>query len=219
MVIAQPYRILTSRVIKKNSDYIKGIVLDAGGGPILRYKDLFKYNKYITVDIDPSSKADLVCSIEKIDLPNNSIDSIVCTGTLGDIYNPEIPIKEFNRLLKRNGLVMLVDNFAGFMHDQPVDYFRFTNFYLEKVFINNGFEIIKTERIGGFFSLILQLKIEYLIRKLNLYNHLILGRIVSRLFYYLFLIANFLDSHDKSRANRCCAIAWLIIAKKIKEMT
>ncbi|MCX6796612.1 MAG: class I SAM-dependent methyltransferase [Candidatus Falkowbacteria bacterium] len=148
MVIAQPYRILTKEAIKRNASYIKGDVLDAGCGPVLRYKDLFKFDKYITTDIDPNSGADIICSVEKIKVLDNSVDSVICTGVLGDIYDPQIPIKEFNRILKSGGYCLLVDNFVGFMHDQPIDYFRFTNFYLEKTFRDNGFEIIKSKKLN-----------------------------------------------------------------------
>lgn len=193
-----------------------GTVLDAGSGSVDRYSDFFVYDKYLRLDVDPKSGADIIASIEDIPLPSGSIDSVVCTGVLGDIFQPAVPIMEFNRLLKENGYCLLTDNFSSLMHNQPYDYFRFTDFYLKKLFSENGFEIMVSERIGGFHSAMLQLSIEYLVRRFNLYHHKLLGRLASRLFYFLFLISRFLDRHDKSPANDCFAIAWLIVAKKIK---
>jgi len=215
MVITQPYRILIKEAIRKKSEFIKGIVLDAGSGSVKRYSDFFNYDKYLTLDVDAESRADIIASVEAIPLSDSSIDSIVCTGVIGDIFQPELPIREFNRILKEGGYCLLTDNFGSLMHNQPHDYFRFTNFYLERLFRENGFEIIVSERVGGFHSLMLQLSIEYLLRLFRLNERKYIGRIASKLFYFLFKLAKFLDDRDKSQANKCAAIAWLIVAKKI----
>lgn len=218
MYIFQPYRFLIRKIIKKYGHYIKGRVVDAGSGNWPRYKQFFNFTEYLTLDIDKAVKPDILGSIEKIPLPNLSIDSIVCTGVLGDVYKPSRAIKEFNRVLKNGGCCLLVDNFFGFIHDRPLDYFRFTNYYLEKIFSENGFELICCKRIGGFFSMMAQAKIEYLISRFNLYQYKILGRIASRIFSFCSYFMIFLDKIDKSQTNKNFTIGWLIIAKKIKDV-
>jgi len=218
MYIFQPTRFLIRESIKKHGHYIKGRVLDAGSGSFTRYKQFFNFDKYLTLDFNPKFNPDIVGSVEKIPLPNSAVDSIVCTAVLGDIFNPQRPIKEFNRILKIDGSCLLTENFFSSIHDRPLDYFRFTDYYLKKVFMENGFEIIEVEKIGGFFSLIAQAKIRYFILKFNLYQHKILGRIFSKIFSLGSHFMIFLDKIDKSQANRDFALGWLIIAKKIKDV-
>lgn len=218
MYIFQPYRFLTRKIIKEHAKYIKGKVLDAGSGSFSRYKQFFSFDEYLTLDCDKNVKADICGSVEEIPMDNSSVDSIVCTGVLGDIFEPQKVIKEFNRVLKPDGHCLLTDNFFGFIHNRPLDYFRFTDYYLKKVFTDNGFEIVHCKRIGGFFAMIAQARIKYLILKLNLYEHKILGWLFSKFFALYSHMMIFFDKIDKSQANKDCAIAWLIIAKKTKDV-
>lgn len=103
MYIFQPYRFLTRKTIKEHAHYIKGKVLDAGSGSFSRYQHFFDFNQYLRLDLDQKTKPDIVGSVEKIPLPNLSLDSIVCTGVLGDIFEPAKAVKEFNRILKQDG--------------------------------------------------------------------------------------------------------------------
>ncbi len=214
MIIFQPYRYLTKRAIKENGHYIKGKTLDAGAGSFSRYKQFFNCDQYLTIDIDENLKPDIVGSVEKIPLPDESVDSVVCTGVLGDIFEPKKPIEEFYRILKDGGHCLLTDNFFGAIHNEPFDYFRFTDFYFEKIFKENGFKVVKIERIGGFYALAAQGAIEYLIRALNLYQHEFWGRVFNLVFMAFGRLMIFFDAIDKSEANKKFAIAWLIICQK-----
>lgn len=214
MVIFQPYRYLTKRAIKKNGHYIKGKTIDAGAGSFYRYRQFFNCDQYITIDIDESLKPDIVCSVEKIPLPDESVDSVVCTGVLGDIFEPKKPIKEFHRILKNGKYCLLTDNFFGVIHNEPFDYFRFTNFYFERILKESGFKIIKISRIGGFYAMAAQMIIEYLIRAFNLYSHEFWGRVFNRIFTAFGRLMIFFDTIDKSEANKKFTIAWLIVCQK-----
>lgn len=211
--IYQPDRALLIEQIRKHAHHIKGIVLDVGSGGLKRYASLFKYSKYITLDIDKKCKPDIVASVEKIPLKNESVDSIVCTQVLGDVKNFEAAVKEFYRVLKKNGVVLLTESLLNELHDEPNDFWRFTDSSFRYIFEKNKFKIIKIDQRGGFFSSQAQLRIRYLIDSLDLYSKkwsFILRPLI--MFYGRFMV--FLDELDKSKANRKHAIGWCILAKK-----
>lgn len=213
MVIPQPDRILLRRQIKKFSHYIKGIVLDVGAGGFKRYDDLLKFDKYITLDINPENKPDILTSAENIPLKDNSVDSIICTQVLGDIENFSQVISEFYRVLRPGGTILLTESLLAELHDEPHDFWRFTSFSMKNIFEKAGFELIEINQRGGFFSSQAQLQIRYLIDRFNLYSRWWV-RFLNPCLWLCCSLAILLDKLDKSLANRKHVLGWLIVAKK-----
>ncbi len=214
LVIPQPDRILVRQQVRKYSRYIKGVVLDVGPGRPARYADLFTFDKYITLDIDKDKSPDIVADVQNIPLKDESVDSIVVTGVLGDVENPPRAMEEFYRVLKRGGAILITENLLSHIHDEPNDFWRFTNFAFEKLFKKAGFEVIAIDQRGGFFSALAQLRIRYLIDRFNLYSRWWMHFLVP--FISLYCKLNFfLDKLDKSKANRNYTLGWCAVAKKI----
>lgn len=217
MVIPQPERILLREQIKKYGHYLCGVVLDVGAGNFKRYQDLLKFDKYIALDNNSENQPDILASAEQIPLGDESVDSVICTQVLGDLENFEQALREFYRLLKPGGVVLLTESLMAELHDEPRDFWRFTDFALDFLFKKAGFEVMKIEQRGGFFSVIAQLRMRYLIDRFNLYS-----KWWARLFNPFFRIycawAIFLDKLDKSRANRKHSLGWCVVARKQKEV-
>jgi len=214
MVIFQPERILLRAQIKKYSSYVKGIVLDAGSGSSNRYNDLFNdVSKYITLDIDPANNPEIVASVEDIPLGDKSVDTVISTQVLEHLKNTELAIKEFYRVLKPGGYALVTIPQCGELHEEPNDYFRFTNFGIKYLFENAGFEFVSIDQRGGFFSMIAQMKIRYLVDRFDLYHRrwAILFLPLFKL-YGKFMIS--LDRLDKSPANRKHTLGWCLLAQK-----
>ncbi len=217
MIIFKPSKILLWEKIKKNSEYLFGVILDAGSGGVDRYSKAFpKMKKIITLDINEKNNPDIVASIDKIPLENEFVDSIICTQVIGDVVDFKKAIKEFKRVLKPEGIIMLSESFMNEIHGEPYDYWRFTKYGLERLFKEQNFEIVKLEQLGGFFSVIAQFKIRYLIDRFDLYESRILNLLFAPFLkiYGKFMLS--LDKLDKSKTNNKYAIGWLIIAKKKK---
>ncbi len=213
MYIFQPDRCLLEKQIKKYASYIKGVVLDVGGGKIKRYASLFNYDKYIVLDINSENHPNIIASAERIPIEEKSIDSIVCTQVLGDVKEPVVVLKEFYRILKDNGYVLFTESLLNELHDEPNDFWRFTKFGLKEIFEKSEFEIIAIDQRGGFFTSIAQLKIRYLIDRYNLYNKewsFFLRPLIR--WYGKFMI--FLDKIDKNNANNKHALGWCVLAQK-----
>lgn len=200
--------------MKKHSHYIKGVVLDVGAGSFDRYSDLFSCEKYLRVDIDPKNKPDIVASAENIPLGDRSVDSVVSTQVLEHVKEPEAAIYEFYRILKPGGYVLATVPQWGELHEQPNDYYRFTNFGIRYLFEKVGFRVIELEQRGGFFSVMAQTRTRYLMDRFNLPEK-------NLWFFLLWLpvkicgrLAIFLDRIDTSTANRKHALGWCVLAKK-----
>lgn len=213
-MIFQPDRYLLKKQVKKYAYYIKGIVLDAGSGEGDRYKNFFKFEKYLTLDINPDSGADIIGSIENIPLGDSSIDSVVSTQVLEHVKNPQKAVSEFYRVLKSGGYCLVTAPQLNELHEEPNDYFRFTKYGLEEMFKNSGFKIVLIDQRGGFWSANMQMQIRYVIDLFRL-NKISALRWVFQPFILLNGFSAILfDFFDRSHANRKHAIGWLIIAQK-----
>lgn len=210
----QPDRYLLKQQIKKNAKYIKGVVLDAGSGEGGRYKSFFRFDKYLTLDINPLSESDILGSVESIPLENKSIDSIVSTQVLEHVKDPQKAINEFYRILKSGGYCLITVPQSNELHEEPNDYFRFTKYGLEIIFNKAGFKIILLEQRGGFWSANAQMQIRYAIDLFRLNRFRVLRWIFQPLIWTGGMLAILVDSVDKSRASHKHAIGWLIIAQK-----
>jgi ubiquinone/menaquinone biosynthesis C-methylase UbiE len=168
----------------------------------------------VTLDINRDFKPDIIGKAEEMPLPDNSFDGIICTQTLGDILYPDKAIKEFYRVLKTRGIVLLTEGFLNELHGEPRDFWRFTPYSLNSLFKENNFEVLKIEKIGGFFTVRAQMTMRHIINSLNLYQHQILGKIFSKLFQIYGKLAIFLDQLDKTKSNEKFALGYLILAKK-----
>jgi len=214
-IIFKPERYLLNKQIKNFSSYMKGDILDVGSGKSDRYSRLFKPNKYVRLDIDPSCKPDIVADAQNIPLPDGSFDSIISTQGLEHIPNPSKAILEFYRVLKKNGYCLITVPFFNELHEEPHDYWRFTKYSLEMMFKETGFKIISIEQRGGFFSVLAQLFTRYLINRFSLFSSGF-GMVANPFLKVFGLTMIWLDKVDKSRSNRKFSIGWIAVVQKIK---
>lgn len=214
MSIFQPDRYLLKKQVKKYAHYISGIVLDAGSGDGERYKNFLKFDKYIKLDINPNSGADIIGSVDSISIENDSVDSIISTQVLEHVKNPQKAVEEFYRVLKPGGYCLATIPQLNELHEEPHDYFRFTRYGLEEIFKKAGFKILLINRRGGFWSANAQMQIRYAIDLFRL-NKIRALRLIFWPFIWLSgMLSVLFDSFDKSRASQKHAIGWLIIAQK-----
>ena len=213
-MLFQPERYLLKKQIKTNARYIKGVVLDAGSGDGERYKKFFKFDKYVTLDINSAHRTDIIGSVEDIPAESGSFDSVISTQVLEHVKNPQKAVYEFYRVLKSEGYCLITAPQINELHDEPHDYFRFTKYGLEEIFNNAGFKIILIEKRGGFWSANAQMRIRYAIDLFRLNKIRLLRLIFQPLIWLCGMSAVLLDNFDKSQANQKHAIGWLIIAQK-----
>jgi SAM-dependent methyltransferase len=134
------------------------VVLDAGAGEA-RHRKYFSSGRYVALDSghgDPDwdySRLDILGDLQRIPLQNDSIDYILCMVVLEHTRNPREVLMEFARVLKPEGILVMVVPFMWEEHQAPHDYFRFTQYGVRSLFEASPLQLTLTEPIGGFFRL------------------------------------------------------------------
>ncbi len=213
MYIFQPDRELLRQQIKQLGHHITGRTLDVGAGKQKRYVHFFKTTDYVTLDSNADNFPDVVASAEKIPFPDNSFDSIVCTAVLGDIFNFNQALKEFNRILKPGGKILIADHLTAVLHDEPFDYWRFTPYSFKKIFEKNKFKEIEFLKRGGYHTLLMQLKLRHFILKYNLYQKK-WSRIINKPLKLIFKFNQFLDKIESAQIDSKYTIGWTAVFEK-----
>ena len=118
-------RLLYNRTKKKFVlNQIKGLknqnVLDAGVGNGYILREISDHNKKIGIDFNPRALnycqknlcgKFISANLEKkLPFKNNSFDIIICTETIEHVQKPDFLVKEFYRILKKDGKLVVTTN-------------------------------------------------------------------------------------------------------------
>ncbi len=135
-------------------------IVDIGAGEC-QYKPFFTKAKYVSTDwcgtTDHhrySSGIDVISPAENLPFENQSFDFVLCTQVLEHIRKPELVIQEISRIIKPGGLLFLTVPQSWEEHEQPHDYYRFTQFALKALADDHQFEVIEIKPQGGRFLVI-----------------------------------------------------------------
>lgn len=143
-------------------------LLDAGAGEMkyARYCKRFRYiaqdfgkyvpdkdNKGLTPDKWDTTKVAITCDIIDMPLENGSIDVVLCTEVLEHLKNPILALKEFSRVMKSGGKLLLTAPFCSLTHMAP---YYFSNGFSEYWYSENlkdyGFIMDEIIPYGNYFS-------------------------------------------------------------------
>ena len=80
-----------------------------------------------------------------------SIDTALSLQVLEHVPEPLDMLKEIRRVLKPGGHLILTAPHIWNVHEQPHDYFRYTQYGLEHLFKKAGLEIIEVRPMAGYF--------------------------------------------------------------------
>jgi len=147
-------------------------ILDAGAGEC-RYKEHCKHLKYTSQDFGQydgvgdgtalqsgswdNTKLDIVSDITSIPVPDSSFDAILCTEVLEHLPYPDRAIKEFSRILKKGGKLILTSPFNSITHMAPYHFCTgFSKYWYDQVSADNGLEIESYVQNGNYFDTVLQ---------------------------------------------------------------
>lgn len=93
-----------------------------------------KKSQYIGVDMRKGTGVDKVVNGEKLPFKNNSFDLVLCLETLEHAERPWIIAKEIERVITKNGTIIVSSHQNMYIHKHPSDYFRFTPYGLSSLF-------------------------------------------------------------------------------------
>lgn len=132
------------------------LVLDAGAGEGA-YARHFDHARYESADLGVGdgawdySKLTYRCDLTAIPVEDGRFDHIVCTQTLEHVPDPLRVLRELARSLKTGGSLWLTAPFGSPMHQEPHDYWRFTEHGLRRLLLDAGFAVDEIRPCGGYF--------------------------------------------------------------------
>lgn len=89
-------------------------------------RPLFPNLKYVGADMRKGPGVDVILNLHKIDLPSESVGTVLVLETLEHVEFPHRAIEEAHRILQPNGMLVISSAMNYPIHDYPYDYWRFT---------------------------------------------------------------------------------------------
>ena len=136
------------------ASHARGVVLDAGAGRLTYHPRLKAFSEsVVSVDRDrvhPGLSA--VADLEKLPFPKNSFDSVFCSQVLEHVPNPLSVLLEFSRTLRPGGKLILSVPHLAYLHNEPHDYYRYTEYGLRHLLGHAGLSIEELRWSGGLLS-------------------------------------------------------------------
>lgn len=136
-------------------EYARGTLVDVGCGRA-PYFGMYQHLISRSIGVDwPNSphagdQVDVVSDLNvAIDLPDQIADTVLCTDVLEHIFEPQKLWEEMARITRPGGMLILGVPFFYWIHEQPFDYHRYTQFALRRYAENAGFDIVAIRVVGG----------------------------------------------------------------------
>jgi SAM-dependent methyltransferase len=160
-------------VVKQLSALNNGVkLLDAGAGE-QQYKRYCDHLDYTSQDFCEykgigdgtglqkndwdTSQVDIISDIINIPVEDGAFDAILCTEVFEHLKYPVDTLKEFYRLLKPGGILILTAPFCSLTHYAPYHFYSgFNRYFYEHVGMECGFSNIEITPNGNYFEYIAQ---------------------------------------------------------------
>ena len=99
------------------------------------------------------TKLDIVCDIVSVPEPDSSFDAILCTEVLEHVVDPVAVLREFSRLLKPQGYLILTAPFCSLTHFAPYHFSTGFNHYWYSSHLQTlRFSVLEIQANGNFSS-------------------------------------------------------------------
>lgn len=168
--ITQPHYLIRNRLLEAITSLagqLKGRMMDFGCGQ-KPYYSLFNVDQYIGVDFEnpghshANEAIDVFYDGKTIPFEREYFDSIFSSEVFEHIFNLPDILKELNRVLKVDGLMLITCPFSFCEHEVPNDFARYTSFAIKHLLQQNGFEIVQQVKTGNSIEAISQLQLTYI---------------------------------------------------------
>lgn len=155
------HNFLIYRITREHAQTLpyRGRVVDLGCGSA-PYRDIILdiAEEYIGVDwentMHDQSKVDVFADLSKrLPFEDAYADTVVSFEVLEHLPEPDFFLCECNRILKPTGLLFMTVPFMWHVHEEPHDYFRYTQYGLQYLLEKNGFSEIVIDEKAGFWQM------------------------------------------------------------------
>jgi len=144
------------------------LVIDVGAGEQPYRPYLAGFKRYVAFDSidapDRGAHPDVIGDALMLPFADGCADGILCTEVIEHVIDPARMLAEFQRVLAPGGSVLLTSPFTWQLHDEPRDYWRFTEFGLRVLFERAGFRVLALRPTNGFLGALLQSRVYALVQ-------------------------------------------------------
>lgn len=156
--------------IAVSSSVAKGLLLDAGCGnkPYARFFK-GKVDGHIGIDMGSflvDENLDAFGMLQALPFRDSSFSTLLCTEALQHVPLPHEVIREFYRVLKKGGCLILSTTQMWHITNAPYDSYRFTEYGLNFLAEYAGFKMRHHKSLGSFWMR-MGLKFCYFVHKFN----------------------------------------------------
>lgn len=209
--------------IEKEAKYINGDVLDVGCGD-KPYKSAFVNAKsYTGVDrpsvidfsrlniADRKRALDVVGCAESLPFHRGSFDAIISTQLVEHLAHPDLFFKESSRVLRSGGLLIVTFPLFGPLHEEPYDFFRYTEYGVKVLCFDHGLRVEKIEKMGGGWLTVGYLTRDFLHTDACATRNRLWSRCLRAAGSFLYTALSRLDKYDRHPEG---VLNYMIIARK-----
>ena len=149
--------------------YARGRLLDLGCGQVPLY-GMYRAHVHSVTCIDwtagtPLDHVDQLCDLgQPLPLADASFDTIVLSDVLEHVPDPVLLWREMARVLAPGGAIVMNVPFFYWLHAHPHDYYRYTQFALERFVAISGLSLVMLEPLGGLADVLADLLAKLLAR-------------------------------------------------------
>lgn len=150
-----------------------GTWLDLGCGA-RPYESLFAVEHYVGLDVPVSGhppegkRHDLLFDGGRIPVRSAAVDGVLCTQVLEHTAQPAALLAEIRRVLKPGGALVMTAPFVWEEHEQPYDFFRYTEFGLRHLLETQGLTVKTMLKTSGTLETLAQVASIYAVENLRL---------------------------------------------------
>jgi SAM-dependent methyltransferase len=193
---------LIERSIAGLSKRLHGELIDVGCGRQPYRSYLSHATRIVACDFDGArGKVDFTCPAHAIPVAAESFDAVLCTEVLEHVPDPLAVWREFHRILRPGGKVLLTTPVYWPPHELPYDFYRYPEHGLRYLATTAGFEVKELWPRGGRWALLGQVGMHVL-------GHYLKLRVLRRAWNSLFLWV------DRKRNSPDFTLGWTILAVK-----
>jgi SAM-dependent methyltransferase len=142
-----------TKAVSEEGAFLCGRLLDIGCGKKPYAHLLPKVSHYVGIDVPTTmhglSNIDIIASGLALPFKDQSSDCILCTEVLEHTPDPMLSLHEMQRVVRKGGVLLLTVPLSEQIHEEPYDYYRFTEYALQWLLSKSGWKILRIHRRGG----------------------------------------------------------------------
>lgn len=163
LLLSSPFYLIKSPIRRSVACWGKdfsGLTLDIGCGSGGHRRLLPARQFYVGLEYKFNLLPNVVGDALSLPFMEGSFNNLLCMEVLEHLPEPELALHEMARVCQSGGKLILSTPMTWYLHYEPNDFFRYTNYGLQHLFAKAGFQILEIERTGGFWTIVLSRFIE-----------------------------------------------------------